>query len=757
MNRKKPLRIASVALLAVTAFDPATALAAPGNVLFEQKIAQGVGGFAGPLRNDDWFGYSCDGLADFDGDGVPDLVVGAGHDDDGGQERGAVWILLLNTDGTVKAEHKISDLAGGFNGPLDDGDRFGRSVAPLGDLDGDGTGDLVVGSRQDDDGGNDRGALWILFMNPDATVASTQKISSTEGGFAGSLINNGWFGISVDTIGDLDHDGVVDLAVGQIWDNAVWILFLNDDGTVKGHSRIRGSDFGATDLFGEDVSFLGDVDGDGVGDIAVSELEDGDGASQAGAIWIVRLNPDGSVKATSKISATQGGFTGDLDPIDHLGAAVEGVGDIDGDGVVDVAGGADLDDDGGVNKGAVWIFFLKPDGTVRSHTKMSASKGNFGGILQAGDQMGRCVGTLGDVNQDGMTDLVSGAILDDTAGTARGAVWLTFHETALLGPTTTTTTVPPVCGDGAVGGTEQCDDGNQTSGDGCSDTCECESAPDSDDDGIGDACDACPNDSENDADGDSICGNVDPCPLDNANDSDGDGICGELDNCREVANAGQADADLDGAGDECDACPGEDDTADGDFDGFPDACDVCTNVLGAQDIDLKAVAWFRRIALLGQSGNETFDFTGEFTLPESSSFAGIQPLLAPVRLRVQRGDGVPVIDVSLPATAFHAAAGGGWKVNGRQTRWLFRNTLDEPEGGITAVAIEDRTRRAVRQVRLKVRGRHGTYDLPFGTEPFQLLLVVGNPAVGECGETKFAATDCTYFKGHVSLVCKQDR
>lgn len=125
----------------------------------------------------------------------------------------------------------------------------------------------------------------------------------------------------------------------------------------------------------------------------------------------------------------------------------------------------------------------------------------------------------------------------------------------------------------------------------------------------------------------------------------------------------------------------------------------------------------------------------------------------PVRLRVQRNDGQPVIDLTLPATAAEAGTGAGWKVNGRLTRWLFRNTLDAPEEGITAVVIEDRSRFATGQVRIKVRARHGTFDLPFGTEPFQLSIVVGDPVLGECGETDFVATDCTYFKWHVSLVC----
>ncbi len=93
--------------------------------------------------------------------------------------------------GTVLSHQKISDTEGGFKGALDKGDEFGSSVASLGDLDGDGVGDVAVGATDDDDGGENRGAVWILFLNPDGTVKSHQKISDTEGGFTGKLNDGG--------------------------------------------------------------------------------------------------------------------------------------------------------------------------------------------------------------------------------------------------------------------------------------------------------------------------------------------------------------------------------------------------------------------------------------------------------------------------------------------------------------------------------------------------------------------------------------
>ena len=67
--------------------------------------------------------------------------------------------------GWVLSHQKISPTEGGFTGRLDREDHFGFSVASLGDLDGDGMGDMAVGARSDDDGRSGRGAVWVLFLD----------------------------------------------------------------------------------------------------------------------------------------------------------------------------------------------------------------------------------------------------------------------------------------------------------------------------------------------------------------------------------------------------------------------------------------------------------------------------------------------------------------------------------------------------------------------------------------------------------------
>jgi len=341
-----------------------------GGLLRNAKISMSTGGFAARLDTRDQFGRALESLGDFDRDGVPDVAAGACRDDDGGVNRGALYLLFLNRDGSVKGQAKISDTAGNFQGVLEDLDEFGRSLANLGDLDGNGVIDLAVGAIGDDDGGVDqKGAVWILFLNPDGTVLREQKISDTQGNFQGALGGGDLFGFALAALGDVDGDGVPELAVGTPKDDdggvrkgAVWILFLRSDGTVRGHRKI--SDVGGIyglqpgEEFGSSIAGLGDLDGDGVRDMAVGAPLDDGGLKDQGAVWINFLNADGSVKAKQKINDVSGNFLGKLADDDWFGMALGPMRDLDGDGRMELAVGARFDDDGGANTGSVWILFL---------------------------------------------------------------------------------------------------------------------------------------------------------------------------------------------------------------------------------------------------------------------------------------------------------------------------------------------------------------------------------------------------------------
>ena len=406
----------------------------------QEKISDSQGGFDGNLNDGDQFGSAIASIGDLEGDGVDDLAVGAPFDDDNGENRGAVWILFMDSDGRVDLERKISDDEGGFNGNLDNDDLFGSAIASIGDLNNDGVLDLAVGAPLDDDGGDDQGAVWVLFLDTLGRVAQSQKISQLRGEFDGNLSDGDRFGAAVANIGDVDNDGVTDFAVGAPRDDdggnnkgAVWVLFMDNDGTVKTLQKISSTEgnfdgnLNSDDRFGSAVAGIGDLNGDGVNDLAVGANQDDDGGSDRGAVWILFMNTDGTVNTNQKISHNGGEFNGELDDGDRFGGAVASIGDLDEDGVTELAVGAPGDDDGGQDRGATWILFMDNNGEVRSETKLS-SENNFEGNLSDGDQFGSAIADIRDLDGDGISDITSGAPLDDDGGTDRGAVWLLFMQ-----------------------------------------------------------------------------------------------------------------------------------------------------------------------------------------------------------------------------------------------------------------------------------------------------------------------------------------
>ena len=255
----------------------------------------------------DRFGGSVSGADDVNGDGVPDLIVGASHrGDNNGSNSGRVRVFS-GIDGSVLYTFDGDSLNDRF---------FGNSVSGAGDVNGDGTPDLIVGAQV----GNGRARV---FSGSDGSQLYN---------FDGDSLNDG-FGGSVSGAGDLNGDGFDDLIVGARFSNelaGVARVFSGVDGSVL--YNLEG-DFPSG--LGESVSGAGDVNGDGVPDLIVGAPSDGnmelvdDGYFFSGSAQVFS-GLDGSVIYN---------FVGDSIG-DSFGWSVSGLGDINGDGVDDFVVGA---------------------------------------------------------------------------------------------------------------------------------------------------------------------------------------------------------------------------------------------------------------------------------------------------------------------------------------------------------------------------------------------------------------------------------
>ncbi|PHS68081.1 MAG: hypothetical protein COB12_02365 [Flavobacterium sp.] len=405
------------------------------NVTSFQKINDVNGDLYISLDNDDWFGHAVESIGDLNGDGISDVIVSALQDDDGAFNVGAIYVLFLNSNGAVSSFQKISAIEGEFNGQMEEWDYFGRSLSYLGDINSDGFIEIAVGAEYDGDGGYRHGAVWILSLTESGNVNSYQKISDTQGGFTGVLDVWDVFGSDIANIGDLNNDGNIDIAVGARRDGdggdergAVWVLFLNSDFTVNSHQKISDTqgDFEAPlsykDYFGGSVTNIGDLDNDGVIDLAVGAYRDNDGGINKGAVYILFMNIDGTVKAYQKISETEGDFNETLEEDSLFGVSIDLTQDINGDGKTEIIIGCGNYNGQNDRIGFFYILNLNSDGKVDSFQKYSDGLMGFDGELVEGDFFGYSVSTM---IEDGLNySFIIGAFGDSENGYRKGAAWV---------------------------------------------------------------------------------------------------------------------------------------------------------------------------------------------------------------------------------------------------------------------------------------------------------------------------------------------
>ncbi len=390
-------------------------------------------------------------IGDFNGDGFADIAIGAPHADVVGSDgtaradAGAVY-LFFGTDGTIPPIVPVASFDG-TNGVAilgaEAGGRFGWAVAGAGDVDGDGLADLLVGAP-----GNGAGEAVLLYGalldgSPVIDLAAVDQAAALRPTTLTGTAPGDETGISVAGGGDIDGDGFDDIVIGARLGEAEYASYNGGLsyivrggegglGAAVDLSRLDGTDGfrvegrAMFDQSGRSVAMLGDVNGDGLADVAISGQDASpNGLSKAGEAYIVlgQTGPHEASLDPGDLDGTNGFIVEGAYENGFAGFGLAGAGDLNGDGFADIVIGAyaapraDLGPDG-----AAYVIFGTDQG-FGPRLGLGDLDGTNGFAMRGpanGDGFGRSVAGVGDVDGDGFDDLLVGARYADRLGAEGG-------------------------------------------------------------------------------------------------------------------------------------------------------------------------------------------------------------------------------------------------------------------------------------------------------------------------------------------------
>jgi hypothetical protein len=344
-----------------------------------------VGGDAG-----EELGHAVSTAGDVNDDGYSDVIVGVPYYDGGSTDEGAAFVYHGSPSGLSTTADWTAEVNQAYA-------EFGHAVSLAGDVNGDGYSDVVVGAYKYQFGPEtDEGAVFFYPGSLSGLGSYYAILGEQEGAH---------FGESVGTAGDVDGDGYSDIIVGEpsydvtgttVVTNAGRVLVYY--GSVSGPSlvgpwSVEGDEVNL--FFGKSVATAGDVNADGYADVIVGSPNYTDDQDAEGQALVYRGSSSGP-------SATPD-WTADGDQAhSSFGTSVSTAGDVNGDGYTDVIVGASSYDHGELNEGRAFVYH-------GSSTGLNASAAWTAESDQALAAFGRAVSTAGDVNGDGYADVIVGA------------------------------------------------------------------------------------------------------------------------------------------------------------------------------------------------------------------------------------------------------------------------------------------------------------------------------------------------------------
>ena len=360
-------------------------------------------------------GMSVASAGDVNDDGYDDVIVGTHFFTNGQTNEGRASVYHGSASGlsTSAAWSVESDQASAH---------LGASVSSAGDVDDDGYSDVIVGANDYDNGEGDEGRAFVYLGSAGGLATSAAWTSECDQASAS-------FGKSVATAGDVNWDGYDDVVVGA--------LFYDNGESAEGRAFVYlGSASGlattaawtaeanqANATFGWSVSSAGDVNGDGYADVIIGAPLYSNGETGEGRAFLYHGSASGlSPSADWTVEGNQANFF-----IGGLGKSVGTAGDVNGDSYGDVIVGFPTFDNVEVNEGQVLVYLGSAAGLATTPAWMAESN-------QAGANLGISVGTAGDVNGDGYSDVITGADLFSNGQSGEGRAFAYFGSPLGKGP-----------------------------------------------------------------------------------------------------------------------------------------------------------------------------------------------------------------------------------------------------------------------------------------------------------------------------------
>ena len=353
---------------------------------------------------DSYSGNAVAGVGDANGDGLDDFLVGASN-------WAAYGVACLGLGRTTAFPSHLSLLSPCFSGMGSD-DSAGIAVSGAGDVNGDGRDDLLIAAMGSFWGG--AGKVHLVYGRTNGWPA----LSSSDGLFLSEDLGAFDYGdLSLSDAGDVNGDGYDDFMVGRVTDNRIWLIYGRTGGWP---GNLAGADVildgVADECIGGAFDGVGDIDGDGFDDLVVGGPCNDDVETNLGKTYILYGRASGwPTETTGADVSIDGEFAGDYSSGD-----VAGLGDVNGDGIPDVLTTALGNEENGENAGKAHIVFGRLSGwpatLAQSDVSFFGEPGEHHGIYTAA--------AAGDVNGDGLADMLFGASQNNQYTGEAGKVWL---------------------------------------------------------------------------------------------------------------------------------------------------------------------------------------------------------------------------------------------------------------------------------------------------------------------------------------------